>query len=352
MKRGVLFFIFTAAIFQAVVASAQEKKGALVVISKVKKEVVANTTRITGNLYFEKTGLISVETPGKAELVFFNEGDEVKKGDKLLKIDTKLLEKKLSLEKSSLAQLEIKIAKAEKDLKRYEELYKHDAASESSYDNLKFGYDGLMEEKSALTTQIDMTNIRLDKSVVYSPFTGIILEKSVETGNWVQPGGSIARIGALDSVSVKVPVSEKLIRFSNKGDSLNLNITALNKDLRGSVIGFMPYADPKTRNLFLKLSINYKGPIAENMSAVVDVPSSPKSKAFVVPRDSLISFQGMKMVYTLKDNKAKPLVVNVIGYNGADAQISSKDIKEGMEIIIEGNERLRPDQAVTVVGEK
>jgi RND family efflux transporter MFP subunit len=342
-----------ALIFTAVPVHAEEGgRPALVVLSKVKKEMASDTTRITGNLYFEKTGLISAEIAGKAESVFFKEGDEVKKGDKLVKTDTELLEKELSLQFSKLAQIDIRIAKAKKDLKRYEELYKNDAASESSYDDLKYGFDGLMEEKAALKKQIDMTNIKLEKSTVYSPFTGIILVKNVEKGNWVQPGASIAKIGASDSVSVKVPVSERFIKFSKEGDHLNVNLTAVDKNLKGEVIGFMPYADPKTRNLYLKLALDYKGPVAENMSAVVDVPSSPKREVFLVPRDALVSFQGAKMVYTLNGNKAKSVGVDVLGYNGKNAQISSKDITEGMKIVVEGNERLRPDQAVTVVGEK
>lgn len=349
MKKFLVLWVLLISAFLITTAYANP---ALVVMGHVKKGTASEITKSTGNLYFEKTSLVSAEIAGKAESVYFMEGDRVKKGAKLLKIDTKLLEKELSLQKSQLAQIDIRIEKTGKDLNRYEKLYKNEAASESSYDDLKFGYAGLLEEKAALLKSIDMTNIKLEKSVVYSPFTGIVIEKTVEKGNWVQPGASIARIGSLDSISVKVPLSEKLISFSKKGDNVGVRLAALNKDLKGRVIGLIPYADPKTRNLFLKIGIDYKGPIAENMSVIVDLPSSPQKEVYVVPRDAVVSFGPNKMIYTIKDNKAVPLPVQVVGYNGSDVQISSHLISEDMAIVVEGNQRLRPDQAVSVVKEK
>lgn len=353
MKRVLVCFAFICLVFPGFTAyGAQEERPALIVISKIKKGVSADTTKITGNLYFENTSLVSPEIAGKAEAVFFEEGQIVKKGQKLLKTDTQLLEKELSIQRSQLAQIDIRLEKTKKDLGRYEELYKNDAASESSYDDLKFGYAGLIEEKSALHKNIDMTVIKLEKSVVSSPFKGIIIQKSVENGNWVQPGASIARIGSLDSVSVKVPVSEKFIKFSKKGDHLNIKLTAVDKNLKGKVIGFMPYADPKTRTLFLKLAVDYPGPFAENMSALVDVPSSPKKDVFIVIRDALISGEGGKIIYTVENGRAKSLKVQVAGYDGEFVHIKSNEVKEGMSVVIEGNQRLHPGQAVTVAGEK
>lgn len=350
MKRGIGLILFV--LFLSLPVGVFADQGALVVVSGVKKIMSSDTTRITGNLYFETTSLVSAEVAGKAEEVFFKEGDKVKKGDKLVKIDTVLLEKELSLQESQLAQLNIRIEKAKKDFMRYEELFQQNATSESSYDDLKFNYQAMMEEKAALLKTMDITKIKLEKSIVYSPFAGIILAKSVEKGSWVQPGAFVYKIGALDSVSVKVPVSEKFIKYSKTGDIFNVELTALNKSLKGKFTGFIPYADPKTRNIHLKLALSYNGPLVENMTAVVDVPSSYKKEVFLVLRDSLVSGPQGDIVYTITDNKSKPVSIKIVGFDGKFAQVKSKELKDGMQIIAEGNERLQPDQAVKIVGEK
>ncbi|MGM0418762.1 MAG: efflux RND transporter periplasmic adaptor subunit [Thermodesulfobacteriota bacterium] len=351
MKK-VISLIVLSLLWASQVTAAQEDKPALAVVTDVETEIAAKTVEITGNLYFERTSNISSEISGKAESVFFEEGDRLSKGAKLVKADTELLEKEMSLYESELAQLNVKIEKTKKDLKRYEDLYKNNAASESAYDDLYFAHKGLLEEKAALIKKIDMMEIRLDKSTVYAPFRGIVLEKNVDKGSWVQPGSPLCRLGDLDSVSIKVPVSQKFIRFSKPGDKLDVYLTAVDKNLKGTVIGFMPYAEAKTRNLYLKIAIDYDGPLAENMTAKVDVFTSAEKEVFLVPRDAVVDLKGKKAVYSVKDNKPLPVFVEIVGYKNRLVRVKSKDLKKDMKIIIEGNERLKPDQKVKIVGEE
>lgn len=189
---GLTVFAFFASV---VICFGQQERPALVKISKLKQDYVSDSVSITGNLYFETTGNISAELSGKVEDVFFNEGDYVKKGDMLLKADTVLLEIELKIEKAELQALETRMEKIKKDLERYEDLFRNNAASEAAYDEIKFSYDAYLSEKEGMAAKIEMTEIKIEKSSVYSPFDGLILEKNIEKGAWVQPGAAIFRIG-------------------------------------------------------------------------------------------------------------------------------------------------------------
>lgn len=353
MNRCTGFFIlfFITALVSADSARAREE-AANVVTAKTKQVVSAQTARMNGTVYFEEISLVSAEISGKAEKTLFEQGDVVQRGRKLVSTDTMLLEKELAYEQAQLDELEVKIRKTKKDVQRYATLYEKKAASESSYDDLKFDYEAMLQQKIALEKKIEMTRIKIRKSSVYSPVRGIVIEKMVEEGNWVAPGNPVAKIGALDSVSVKIPVSEKFVRFSSKGDRIPIHLTAFNKSLEGEVIGFMPYADSRTKNLYLKVRLDYTGFVAENMSAAADVPTGPESEVLTVPRDAVVSYQGSSMVYTVKQGKAVPIPVNVIGYQGKSAQVDSESLSRGMTVVVDGNQRLRPDQAVKVVREQ
>lgn len=353
MNRYTGFFIlFFMAASVSGVSAAPGDNAANVVTAKTDRVMSAETARMSGTVYFEEVSLVSAEISGKAERTLFEQGDVVKKGQKLASTDTELLEKELAYERSQLNELEVRIKKAKQDVERYATLFEKQAASESSYDDLKFDYEAMLERKSALEKKIEMTRIKIGKSSVYSPVRGIVIEKMVEEGNWVAPGNPVARIGALDSVSVKIPVSEKFVRFSSKGDAIPVFLTAFNKTLEGTVTGFMPYADSRTRNLYLKVKLDYTGFVAENMSAAADVPTGPEKEVLVFPRDALVSYQGSEMVYTVKDGKAAPIPVKVTGYAGKNAQVEVGTLREGMVVVVDGNERLRPDQAVKIVREQ
>ncbi len=329
-----------------------EAKPANVVVAEASTMMSAETAKMNGIVYFENKSLVSAEVSGKARQIFFEEGNTVTRGQKLLTTDTILLEEELAWQKIKLEALEVKIERTRKDLERYEMLYKSRAASESAYDDLKFSYKGLLKEKAALQKQIETTEIKIDKSSVYSPFTGLVIEKRVEKGNWVTPGDPVARIGAADSVSVKVPVSENFVRFSKKGDDIPLVLTALDKSLTGKIAGFKPYADARTKNLYLEIRIEFDGFVAENMSAEVDVPTGPEIQVLTVPRDALVSSGGSQIVYTVEENKAVPVPVKILGYSGIHAKVDSETLADGMPVIVDGNERLRPEQSVNIVADK
>ncbi|NOQ46123.1 MAG: hypothetical protein GQ559_05560 [Desulfobulbaceae bacterium] len=87
------------------------------------------------------------------------------------------------------------------------------------------------------------------------------------------------------------------------------------------------------------------------MSATVHLPTSAKKNLSILPRDALIKFQGKDFVYTIKEGKAAILPVNVVTFLGDRVAADNPYFVPGMPVIVEGNERLRPDQTV-IINEK
>jgi multidrug efflux pump subunit AcrA (membrane-fusion protein) len=72
----------------------------------------------------------------------------------------------------------------------------------------------------------------------------------------------------------------------------------------------------------------------------------------LIPRDALVKFQGKDFAYTVKDHKAKILPLNIVTLTGKYIGVDNPYIQPGMPIVVEGNERLKPDQPVEIGGEK
>ena len=244
-----LFFIclLSPVLTGPVVCQAQEgapaQPPALVRAETVVATTAASTTDLIGTLYFDRISRVSPEESARITQVTFNEGDPVKKGDILIRQDSRILEKELALKKARLAQAEIRVQKAKRNLDRQTHLFKKNIAPESSYDDQRFDHEDRIQETVALAREIDILTIRLAKHVVRAHFDGIILEKQAEVGEWVLPGSQLCMLAATDAIFIQVPVAEHLIRFSTSGDVLPVTLHASNTTLDGMVTGIRPEAN-------------------------------------------------------------------------------------------------------------
>ena len=103
---------------------------ARVVTEKLIKKPVAETTKVVGTIFFDTVSHLSTDVSGLVASLSFTEGDIIKKGEKMLHLNTDFINNEIDSIKVSIEQINIRLKKAEKDLRRYETLYKQNAASE------------------------------------------------------------------------------------------------------------------------------------------------------------------------------------------------------------------------------
>ncbi len=324
---------------------------AKVVVAKVVQEEVADNQSVIGVLYYERISEVSTEVGGLVDSVKMRQGARVKKGDLLVSLNTEILEREISLTQTRIDQATLQIENARKNYERLEKLFKESGVSEKVYDDSLYTYQDAEKEKQAKQDTLQKLLIQKRRSLIKAPYDGIILTKDVDVGAWVQQGKKLLTIGSSSDLYVKAPVAENLLQFITIGEKVSVTITAFNKKVEGSIVNIDPVADVKTKNVFLKIIIPPLPLVAQNMSATVHVSSSPKRKLSVLSRAAVIKFQGKDFVYTVKDGKAAILPVNIVSYLGDRVGVDNPYIVPGMDIVIEGNERLRPDQAVVIAGE-
>ncbi len=339
----------------APLVSAQEQPPAKVRVVKVTEKPAAEQAGLIGMLYFDRVSRISTQVAGQVQKVHFREGDLVNKGDVLIHINTDFLDKDVALAEAKLQTLDVRIQKNQKNLERYEQLFKKEAASEIDYDNLFYAHQELIKEREELESSLSKIKLMRSKCVIPAPFTGIILEKTADVGDWVIQGRMLYRIGSANDLFAKVPVAEDLIQFIHKGDKMEVVINAYDTELSGEAAGILPVADQKTKNVFLKVRLgnirDISVPVAENMSVTVYVAVGEQKNLKIIPRDALVKQQGKDFVYIVKEGKAAILPVTIVSYMGTEVGVNDPSIQPGMSVVVDGNERLKPDQPVEVAEE-
>jgi multidrug efflux pump subunit AcrA (membrane-fusion protein) len=156
-------------------------------------------------------------------------------------------------------------------------------------------------------------------------------------------------LAAINRTVIKVPVSENLIRFVKAGQVVTVVIEALDREFSGKVQTIVPKVDPKSKTFELKVKIDYTQGLLQNMTATVDIPSGTKRTLKMIKRDAMVRFQGKEFVYTVNDNQAKILPIRVVAVEGEYLGVDAPHIKAGMPVVVDGNERLQPDQPVQIV---
>lgn len=336
--------------FQPVLA-ADGPPPAKVVMGKVTEQEVAQNRSVIGVLYYERVSDLSTEVAGLVESIRVRQGDKVQKGDVLVELNTEMLEQEIALTRTRIEQAELRIDNTRKNFKRLENLYSKEGVSEKDFDDALYAYQDAQKEKQANQNSLKKLQIQKKRSVITAPYDGIILTKDVDSGAWVQQGKQLVSLGSVNDVYVRAPIAENMLQYVEIGAAVPVTINAFGKNIEATVADIDPVADVKTKNVFLKIKISPLPLIAQNMSATVHVPAGPKQKLRVLPRAAVVKFKGKDFVYTAKDGKAAILPVNIVTFLGENVAVDSPHIAPGMGVVTEGNERLRPDQPVTVAGE-
>ncbi len=345
--------IFQALLILAVIHGsmvyAQEQPPAKVVISKIIFQEVAQNRSFIGTLYYDRISHVSSEVSGLVTHIDVRTGDRITKASPLVHLDTEILEKEIILHKNKVEQAELHINHSKKNYQRMASLYKKSTIREKDYDDAEFIYQEAVLKKYAAQKTLEKLLIQKRKSVITAPFDGIILEKNVDSGDWVQQGKLLISIGSVNDLFIKVPVAETLLKFIFVGQDVPVTINAYNKEMTGTIDNLIPIADTKTKNVFLKIRIPTLEKVVQNMSATVFISTGTRQKLAMIPRDALSKFQGKDFVYTIREKKAVMLPVNIVTYLGNSVGADNAHFTADLPVIIEGNERLRPGQSVVIV---
>ena len=357
IKKGILLILLMLLI-QAVIAlplwAQNQPPPAKVRLAKVTEEVRTENSGLVGVLYYDRVSHLSAEVSGQVQKANYSAGDRVEKGTQLVRIGTDFLDQDIAVERARIDTIDVKIENAAKDMERYQSLLSKKAVSQSAYDTLYFNHQTLIKERDAIRAGLAKIKLMRAKCTIRAPFDGIILEKSTEKGDWVTPGRTLYRIGSTADLFVRVSVSENLAPFSLPGTPVDVMLTAAGQNVRGQIEGILPVADPQTKNVTVKVRLDETAPtplVAENMSATVFLPTTTEKTLKMIPRDALVNFQGKNFVYTIKDDKAAMLPVTIVAYFEKAVGVADPHVAVGMPVVVDGNERLRPDQPVMIDGE-
>ena len=325
----------------------ENKNVPLITTYKVKEEVFTHFIELQGNVQTKQNVLIYPEMPGILQNVYVKEGQRVRKGQVLAKIDDGGMS-------SQLAQLEANAAFAKTTYERQKRLWDQKIGSEIQFLQAQTSYKAQENAVSQLKSQ-------LGKSTIRAPFSGIIDDVFKERGTVVAPGAGaeIFRIVNLSNMYIETEVPETYIGSITENKIVEVNFPVLGETVTSKVRQVGNFINPNNRSFKIEIGVpNLNGKVKPNLTARLKLNDYTSNNAVLIPQ-SIISenAKGQQFIYIIKDKKdnneavAERLIIET-GKTQGDMIEVVKNLKADAEIIMEGARSVNNGQVVKVINKK
>jgi RND family efflux transporter MFP subunit len=346
MKKLVMLLVAPLVLF-----GAGGQRASLVQTEVVKQAEVKSLQTFIGSVIYSQSAKVASQGSGAVVAVNFKEGEKVKKGDVLNRLDNQIIKAQITSLKASLNEVLVSLKRAQKDLARYETLIKQDAVSQSVYDDNLFNVESLENKVASLQANIKAKEIEMSKKVTHSPFDGVIISKYIELGDWAAQGSQVAELVNPNSAQVEVNLPQNVV--AELKPKMPINVIIGMKSYDGYVDAIIPKGDVATRTFPVKLSFK-KTPsyLFEGMAATIEVQSGQNVQALVVPRDAILKRFGQNVIFVDVKGSAMMLPVVIVGYTNGNVAVQAEGLMKGMRVVTKGNERIFPKSPIQDITKK
>ncbi len=300
--------------------------GKEVEITEIEPIDIVETVSATGKIQPEVEVKLSSEVSGEIIELPVKEGQQVKKGDLLVKINPDLIQAAVSQSQAGLQNVRAQLEQAEANLKnaqlnynRNKELFEKGVISKSEWDRSVNEYESAQASKQAAfynvrsaSANVKQSLDNLERTTIYAPMDGTISKLSVELGERVvgtaqMAGTEIVRVANLSNMEVEVDVNENDIVKVSLGDSTIVEVDAyLKREFKGLVTEIANSAEnaisvDQVTNFKVKVRVlpesykdltegkpEYYSPFRPGMTATVDIITDKKEKVTGVPISAIV----------------------------------------------------------------
>lgn len=300
----------------------------------VQDSTIDRIVEAIGNITAWKEANLGAQNSGRVEKIFHEEGDYVKQGELLFK-----------MENSQMKQAEIQYQVAKDDYERMKPLYEVGAISKQQYDKVKAAFETAETSYNLVKTNTEFR----------APFSGVVTAKKMNDGEvfLLAPTGgapTIVSIAQLNPVKVLVNVAESYYPNIKLGQKVQIKVDILqNKIFEGIISRIDPIINPQTRTFTAEIKIpNPNNILRPGMFSRVNIHIG-KEKALLVPRSALLRQPATSDLYCfiIENNKAIRKDIKTGTQINALIEIT-EGLKVGDKLVVNGQGRLKDGSLVNV----
>ena len=246
------------------------KKLVAVTIQKAESESFKHFFKVYGGVNADKNTTIYPSMSGDVVSVKVEEGQTVKKGQILYKIDSEILE-------SNIQEVRTQRSLAEDVYTKQKTLWDKNIGSEMDYLRAKNNLEALDSKLTTLKKQLRKTNVA-------APYAGTIDAIFIKTGQLVSPQVPTLRIVNLDQVYLKAEIPETYIKVISKGSPVRLHFPSINVKMDTKIDETGKYINPANRTFTVRVNLENKDKLLyPNLLGMLEIQDYGNDTALVIP---------------------------------------------------------------------
>ncbi|WP_034708464.1 efflux RND transporter periplasmic adaptor subunit [Acinetobacter bereziniae] len=341
-------------------AAQPETPPAKVSVLNIQPQSVNFSENLPARVQAFRTAEIRPQVGGIIEKVLFTQGSEVKAGQALYKINSETFQADVNSNRASLNKAEAEVARLKVQLERYQQLLPSNAISKQEVSNAQAEYRQALADVAQMKALLTRQNLNLQYATVRAPISGRIGQSFVTEGALVGQGDSnkMATVQQIDKVYVDIKQSiseyerlqtalqngelsandQKTFRISNShGQPYNVTARMLFEDIN---------VDPETGDVTIRIEVNNpERKLLPGMYVRVDINRASVPQALLIPAQAIQrNINGEPQVYVINAKGTADIRPIELGQQYEQYYIANKGLKAGDKVVVEGIERIQPNQ--------
>lgn len=272
-------------------------------------------------------------------------GQSVRAGQPIAALDDSALRLREQEGQAELARIQAQLDLATRQEQRYAQLAAQQNIARAQYEQLRAERDVLLQDRARSQALLAQTRHQRAQMTVRAPFSGVVVERQVQLGEYVVGGAAVARLVDTSAQEVRVRAPVDLAQYL--AVDMPVLVRVGGKEHTHPISAFVPVGDEASRQLELRIAMDTHA-LPVGTAVDVGMPSAMPRMAVAVQRDAVIlRREGNFVLRVGVDNKAERLPV-MTGTEVGDLVEVSGEVKPGDRLIVRGGERVEPGQAVSV----
>jgi RND family efflux transporter MFP subunit len=295
----------------------------------------------TGYTYARERASVGAKIIGRVERLLVDEGDRVERGDTIAILDSDDLVAALRQRRAALLEARANQADAQRQEARFARLLAENAIAQAEYDAESTRLEVAEAQVAVAEASLANARARLQYAVITAPIPGVIIERRIEVGEMVAPGGfttqqatgAIVRIANPESLEVEADINESYISRLSLGQPAVIRVDAVpGREYHGSLRQIVPTADRQRAVVEVKVTIDDRDDrILPDMScnvAFLEEDSGEGSAVagqpmVVAPKASVLQDAEGPHVFLVVDDRVRRTAVELGEEVGDDVEIRS-----------------------------
>lgn len=315
-----------------------------VMVETAQRDTFSATLWVSGTVISQNDARIAAETDGRITWVA-DVGSRIGKGEAIARIDAEDLRLNLADSEAQLASLKSQLKYRDSSLQRLQKLADSNNAAATQLDEAQSQLDMTRQEIKRAEVAIAQIKRRISQTEVLAPFSGIVVERVVQVGEFVNRGAQVARLVDTEHREIRAQAPLSVAGWIREG--MQVSVEHKDRESLSPVSYVIPVGDDRSRMFEVRIAANDPAWIIGSPVRIA-LPNSEPRELVAIPRDGLV-LRGSN-IYVMRvnsDNTVEKVSVKTgIGLGGFVEVIGN--VEQGDRIITRGGERIQAGQIVSI----